>query len=393
MTGDTPPEIRLDGGRSLVAWLARMRAEHPVWQDARGHYHVFRHDDVHRVLGDPATFSSDTLRLAGGRDVPAGTLLLLDPPEHGTLRRLISQAFTHRMISGLAGRVAAVTDELFAGLTGDSFDLVDALAYPLPVIVIAELLGVPAADRELFRGWADVLMSSRPDDPESMQAVSRAVQGVDAYLRRQTLERRARPTADLIGRLVAAEVDGARLTDEEVVNFSALLLMAGHVTTTLLLGSTLLCLDGAPEAAAELRADRSLIPAAIEEVLRLRPPFVKVERSTTREAEVAGVVIPADRAVSVWLLSANHDESAFPDPQRFDIHRRPNRHTAFGHGIHYCLGAPLARLEGEIALNALFDRFAELTIDPAEPAPYYESGVYGVKRLRLLAKPAHPPIG
>ncbi|TCO59911.1 cytochrome P450 [Actinocrispum wychmicini] len=381
-----PPEIMVDGGRSLLAWLAGMRADSPVWEDENGHFHVFRFDDVHQVIADPVAFSSDTLRLAGQDETPPGTLLLLDPPLHGKLRKLVSLVFTHKMITELEPRIGEVTAELLDRIDTDDFDLVDTLAYPLPVIVIAELLGVPPADQELFRDWADVLMSSRPDDEASMKLVCEAVHGVDTYLRDQARARRSNPTDDLIGRLVAAEVDGDRLTEEEIVNFSALLLMAGHVTTTMLLGNTMLCLDANPDAAAQLRADPRLIPKVIEEVLRVRPPFVKVERATTRDVEVGGTVIPADRAVSLWLLSANYDERRFPEPDRFDIHRKPNKHTAFGHGIHFCLGAPLARMEGEIALTALFERFSELSVDPSAPAPYYESGIFGVKQLRVIAK-------
>lgn len=385
-----PPDIAPDGGRALLDWFGTMRADHPVWCDGQGGYHVFRHQDVHRVLTDPVSFSSNLMALAGD-EAPPGTLLLTDPPEHGMLRRLVSQAFTHKVISGLAPRITEVTSALLDDIQGADtveFDLVEALAYPLPIIVIAELLGVPAADRDLFRDWADKLNSARPGDEDDARGIEEAIAGLDDYLGRECRSRRTTPTPDLIGQLVGTDVDGRRLTDEEVVNFSALLLLAGHVTTTMLLGSVMLCLRESPAAEAALRADLSLVPAAIEETLRLRPPFPKVERVTTVDVEVAGTVIPAGRAVSVWVLSGNHDDRQFDRPTEFDPHRPTARHVAFGHGIHFCLGAPLARLEGEIALRMLLARFDDLAIRPDIPAPYYESGIFGVKRLVLSGRRA-----
>jgi cytochrome P450 len=387
-----PPDIAPDGGAALLAWFTTMRADHPVWCDAGGAYHVFRHADVHRVLTDTVSFSSNLMALSGD-DAPPGTLLLTDPPEHALLRRLVSQAFTHKVIGGLATRITDVTTTLLDEIDGDEFDLVAALAYPLPIIVIAELLGVPAADRDLFRDWADKLNSARPGDEDDARGVEEAIAGLDDYLGRECRARRATPTRDLIGQLVGADVDGRRLTDEEVVNFSALLLLAGHVTTTMLLGNALLCLRQNPSAATRLRADPTLVAAAVEETLRLRPPFPKVERVSTADVEVAGTVIPAGRAVSVWVHSGNHDERQFDRPAEFDLDRGSGRHVAFGHGIHFCLGAPLARLEGEIALRLLFERFDVLSIKPDTPAPYYESGIFGVKRLVLTGHRAAVDAG
>jgi cytochrome P450 len=381
-----PPEIAPDGGRSLLTWFERMRAENPVWQDETGAWHVFRFADVHTVSTDSARFSSDATRLdPDGGPPPPGTLLVIDPPAHRMLRRLVSQAFTPRMVAGLEPRIVEVTAELLDAVDGPEFDLIDALAYPLPVIVIAELLGVPTADRELFRRWADRLMSLHVDDPTTGEQVWETIQEMDAYLLAQTLDRRAHPRDDLISQLVLAEVDGTRLTDEEVINFTALLLLAGHVTTTMLLGNALLCLDENPAVLRAAAADPSLVPAVLEEVLRLRPPFPRVARVTTEDVEVAGTVIPASSMVWPWVLSANRDERQFTAPNRFEV-GRSNPHAAFGHGVHYCLGAPLARLEGRIALTMLLARFAEPRLTPGRAVPFHAGGVFGVRQLSLTVR-------
>ena len=208
---------------------------------------------------------------------------------------------------------------------------------------------------------------------------------MEEYLLGHCRARRRRPGDDLISALVTAEVDGERLDDEEVVNFSRLLLVAGHITTTLLLGNTVLCLEENPSAAAELRADRTLIPPALEEVLRSRSPFPQMARFTTRAVELSGQVIPANQLVMLWLLGANHDERQFPDPERFDIHRMPNEHLAFGHGIHFCLGAPLARLEGKIAVDVLLTRLADIQIAPTTTLQFYDN-VFGPRSLPLTVR-------
>src|SRR5262245_32368790 len=311
------------------------------------------------------------------------------PPEHHRLRRLISQSFTPKRVAGLAPRIAEIATTLLDQASGsDRLDLVSQFAYPLPVTVIAELLGVPIADRELFHRWADYLLSVPRTDFKSegfMRIVEEALREMDDYLLRQCLERRKSPRDDLISDLVTAEVDGQRLDDEQLVNFSRLLLLAGHITTTLLLGNTMLCLQESPHAAAELRADRSLIPGALEEVLRFRSPFPQIARVTTRDVELSGQGIPSGQLVLLWLLSANHDERRFAEPERFDIHRDPNEQLAFGHGVHFCLGAPLARLEGKIAVDLLLTRFADIRVTPGARIEYYEN-VVGPKALPVTVR-------
>ena len=385
------PRFAEDNGRALIAWLREMRDRQPVWRDPNDLWHVFRYADVLRAAGDPAVFSSEMSGLNPGLNrLQRATLTRMDPPEHQKLRRLVSQSFTPKRVADLAPRITQVASDLLDEASGSSqLELVSQFAYPLPVIVIAELLGVPIADRNLFRGWADRLLSLPRTEIRSKRfasTVDEAMREMDEYLLGHCRARRQRPGDDLISDLVTASVDGERLDDEEVVNFSRLLLLAGHITTTLLLGNTVLCMEDCPEAAAALRADPSLIPGALEEVLRFRSPFPQVGRSTTRDVEVAGHVIPAGQVVLLWLLSANHDERHFSDAERFDVRRRPD-HVAFGHGIHFCLGAPLARLEGRIAIDLLLRRFADIQVTPGMPIEYYDN-VFGARSLSITVRRA-----
>lgn len=390
----TVPPTAEDGGHTLLPWLREMRDEHPVWRDTYGVWHVFRYADVARVISDPQVFSSDV-----GRVVPvaqrfsAGNLLLTDPPRHHQLRRLVGAAFSPKVVTGLAPRIAEVTHDLLDATGGASeFDLVSALAYPLPVTVIAELLGLPAADRELFRTWADKLLAAfevaDPNDPELARKIDEATADMLAYLQGYCVDRRARPREDLISRLATVEADGQRLTDEEVVNFSVVLLIAGHITTTALLGNTVLCLDEHPEVGAQLHADRSLVEATLEEVLRYRSPFTQVVRVSMVETELGGQIIPADAIISPWLLSANRDEREFPDPDRFDIHRSPHRHLGFGHGIHFCIGQLLARVEARVAVGVLLDRYAEIRLTPGVPLEFYGRGIFAARNIPVAVRHA-----
>ena len=383
-------------------WMHGPRSGPPVEYDAAGKvWNVYGHAEAVEVLGDPETFSSGTMRLfpkslmPGGDDFSmAGFITQIDPPEHGKLRKLVSSAFTRKVVADLEPRIAGLARELLdAARERGRLELVRDLAYPLPVTVIAELLGVPASDRALFKRWADALFErdttvslAEPTAEQiaDAQAMQRPWQEMSAYLAGHAQERRRRPRADLLTRLVQAEVDGERLPADQVVNFAILLLLAGHVTTTMLLGNTVLCLDAFPEQQDKVRADRALIPAVIEESLRYLTPFAVVGRSTARPAELAGETIPPDRLVMVWLAAANRDPRQFPDPDAFDPGRDAHAHLAFGRGMHFCLGAPLARLEGRIALDLLLDRFDPLRTDPDDPVEFMPvPTMTGVRRLPL----------
>ncbi len=384
-------------------WLRGPRSGPPVEYDARaGMWNVYGYPELQEVLGDPATFSSDTMRVVPKSMKPSsedfsldGFITQIDPPGHGKLRKLVSSAFTRKVVADLEPRIAALTHELLdAARDRGRLELVTDLAYPLPVIVIAELLGVPSSDRALFKQWADALFQrdtkvslAEPADAQKVdiQATLRPWKEMSDYLAAHATERKRQPRTDLLTRLVEAEVDGERLPGDQVVNFAIVLLLAGHITTTMLLGNTVLCLDAYPEQQDRARADRASIPAVIEESLRLFTPFALLGRATTREAELGGVTIPADQMVMVWLGSANRDPRQFPDPVAFDPGRAPNPHLAFGHGIHFCLGAPLARLEGRVALNILLDRFDPLRTDPDDPVEFMPAPTMtGIRRLPLV---------
>ncbi|TDT97692.1 cytochrome P450 [Streptomyces sp. 846.5] len=386
-----PPEVNLDGGATLLAWLRRMREEQPVWRDPKGDVHVFRHEDIQRIVADPATYSSDTVtRLSGGKESPpGGTLLLLDPPRHAKMRRLVSQVFTHKMIAGMAPRITEVATQLLDDLDSDHFDLVDAFANPLPVMIISAMLGVPESDRGLFQVWANNLLTEDWETEQGKEVLGRTVVELGGYLQEHVTARRNGDYDDLITTLVRAEVDGERLNDHDVVSFAALLLLAGHVTTAVLLGNMFMGLDSEPHLLAELRANRERITPFTEEVLRCRPPFLKIERVPTTDVKLADEIIPENTKMFLWLLSANRDERVFPEPDRFRTDRPNAKQMAFGHGIHYCLGAPLARMEGRIALELMLDRFSDIQVDHSRGLSYFYNrvNVFGLQHLPLSVRP------
>ncbi|QBJ98657.1 cytochrome P450 [Rhodococcus sp. ABRD24] len=378
---------------ALLNWLATMRAEHPVWQDQYGVWHVFRHADVRQVLHDTGTFSSDPNRVIEGANPTPGMIHEIDPPEHRALRKVVSSAFTPRTISDLEPRIREVTRSLLAD-AGDRFDLVDALAFPLPVTIIAELLGLPRMDHERFGDWSGALVDIQMDDPTDPALVERIMEILNpltSYLQDRCRERRVEPGNDLCSRLVLAEVDGRALDDEEAGNFSTALLLAGHITTTVLLGNVVRTLDEHPaywDIAAE---DPEHIPSIIEEVLRYRPPFPQMQRTTTKAAEIGGVAIPADVMVNCWVVSANRDSEAHEEPDRFDPSRKIGgaAQLSFGHGVHFCLGAPLARLESQIALQEIIARYGRLVVDRDDDRlRHFDQIVLGTRHLPVRAPSA-----
>ncbi|WP_222262903.1 cytochrome P450 [Modestobacter marinus] len=358
----------------FLAWLEDSRLHGQVhFDDTQQCWHVLGHPEATAVLSDPAVFSSDLSALRPRQDDLAlfqrGNFVNMDPPQHRKLRTLVSQAFTPRVVADLEPRIAELTTELLDQVD-DRFDLIDALAYPLPVIVIAELLGIPTSDRSLFRTWADVLLGQEIDPDQALRqaseqavtAVAPTMREMNTYFLDHIRSRRASPGDDLTSKLIRAEVDGERLADEEIVGFVGLLLIAGHITTTATLGNSVVSFQDNPDAVAEVRGDPGLLPAAIEEVLRVRTPFPRLARIATVDAEVDGRHIAAGQVVIPWLTAANRDERVFAEPHRFDIHRKPNPHLTFGHGIHFCLGAPLARLEARVALRLLLDRYRDVEV-------------------------------
>ena len=290
------------------------------------------------------------------------SFLVLDPPEHTRLRRLVSRAFTARLVERLRPRVAAIVDELLGDLRGE-VDLIAALAYPLPVIVISEMLGVPPEDHERFKGWSDALARGLDPDflipAEELDRRDRARAEFAAYFRDLASRRRASPGDDLLSALVAEE-----LSEADLIATCVLLLVAGHETTVNLIANGTLALLRAPDQLAYFRDNLDEAPAVVEELLRYDPPIQLSARAALDDVEIAGQPIRRGEMVMLLLGAANRDPDVFDDPDRLDLTRAPERHLAFGLGIHFCLGAPLARLEGQIALSRLVHREIELTAEP-----------------------------
>ncbi|AXK33497.1 cytochrome P450 [Streptomyces armeniacus] len=383
-------------------WMRDRQPEKPVETDENGVLNVYGYAENLAVFADPKTYSSDVTRFFLGDtetddSFNEGTLLQADPPEHTKLRKLISRSFTAKMVTGLEPRIESITREILDAADVDGrggLDLVAELTYPMPVIVIAELLGVPSSDRELFRGWVDRMtdsatalasdeQSADAEEPDS-QAAMRHVPEMLEYLHEHVAERRRKPREDLLSALIASEVDGKRLSDAAVVNFANELLVVGHATTSALLGNTVLCLDSHPEELARVREHPETAAAVVEEALRFMSPIAASYRVTTAATQLGGVEVGADQLVALWLGAANRDPGQFPDPHRFDPTRDPNPHLAFGRGIHFCLGAPLARLEGRLGLNILLERFPKLRTDPDSAPVFWElPHVIATSRLPL----------
>ncbi|EME51692.1 cytochrome P450 family protein [Amycolatopsis decaplanina] len=335
----------------------------PVWL-------VTGYEEARAVATDPR-FSSQRVydrmhRMALGEDAEspfsedfAMNLLNLDPPDHTRLRKLVAKTFTGRAIAPLRPRIEQVADELLDAMTGrDSVELLESYAYPLPIRVITELLGVPFDDRDQFTAWSKTMV-----DGGASEAAGAATMRMAGYLHGLIAAKRENPEDDLLSQLVHASEDGDRLSPSELIAVSVVLLIGGFETTVNLISGGVFSLSRDPGQLALLRADRSLMPNAIEEFLRHETPnILSSPRYTTEEVEIAGVVIPAGDFVMVSWLAANRDPSRFTDPDRLDITRPMGGHLAFGHGLHFCLGAPLARLEGEIAFGRLLDRFADIEV-------------------------------
>ncbi len=381
--------LSADARRNPYPAYARLRGAAPVLREPRtGSWMLFDYESVKRALTDHAAFSS-VVSPPGSRT--AQWLIFSDPPRHTKLRALVTRAFTSRAVANLEPRIREIADSLLDRTAErGEMDLVGDFSVPLPLMVIAELLGAPVGDWPRFRAWSDAIMGlsyAVAGSPEAERAVAHFVavhEEMRAYLAVLANERRTRPADDLLTRLVEAEVDGARLSDDELLGFFQLLLLAGHETTTNLIDNAVLSFLEHPDQLARLRQSPALWPSAIEEVLRYRSPVQTMFRVTTRDAELRGQRIPAGSLVMPMIGSANRDAAQFADPDRFDVARDPNPHVAFGHGIHFCVGAPLARLEARVALPVLIERLPGLALASAEPwEPRQAFHVHGPARLRV----------
>jgi cytochrome P450 len=355
--------------------VARLRVEAPVARviipPDMPAWLVTRYADVRAALADPRLGKdsrhmmelfnrqeSNEEREGHEEGLLMAHMLNSDPPDHERLRRLVNKAFTSRRIEQLRPRIQQITDELLAAIDDPVVDLLDAFAFPLPITVICELLGVPTDDRDDFRKWSNTLLSNTDDAADEAAAAA-----MTNYLIALIAAKREHPGEDMLSALVQARDEGDALSERELVSTAFLLMVAGHETTVNLIGNGVLALINHPDQLAALRADMSQVPDAVEEFLRYQGPLNHATfRFTLEPTEIGGVAIPADEFVMVSLLSANRDPDRYTAPDALDIHRDTQGHLAFGHGLHYCLGAPLARLEAEIAFTGLLDAFDSIEL-------------------------------
>ena len=357
---------------------------------------VARYADCLTVMREDARFGAArpaSRKSGGGLGVfGAPPLVFTDPPIHTRLRRLMGRPFSPRRVREMEGRIAAMAAALLDRIAvrargGVAFDLMAEFANPLPTMVIAEMLGVPAADYEAFKIWSDTVQETDfvPPGAPFPQKILDSRDAMRAYFAEQIERHRRQPGNDLISVLIAAE-EGDALTSDEVLSFVILLLMAGNETTATMLGSGWLALGRNLDQLELLRANRNLIPTAIEEMLRYDPPLQATVRHARMDTELGGTPIPAGTSVFVLLAAANRDPARFDHPEAFDITRDPNDHLSLGEGIHFCLGAGLARLEGAVAMAAMLERFPNLRLaDPAAPVGHRASYfIRCVERLPMI---------
>ncbi|AZK47583.1 cytochrome P450 family protein [Paenibacillus lentus] len=369
---------------------AQLRDHQPIMRmlfpDGQSGWIISRYEDAVLALKDPR-FVKDMRNAGLDEDVIfiKDNMLFSDPPDHKRLRGLVQKAFTPQLISGMRGRIQQIADELLAAVEGkEAINLIDDYAFPLPIIVISEMLGVPQSDRDKFRVWSNALIehSGRESD-EEMRAL---ILEFREYLRAWIAEARKQPGDDLISQLIVSEEQGDRLSEDELYNLVMLLIIAGHETTVNLIGNGMLALLQHPDQLRLLQNKPELIHTAIEEMLRYNGP---VEFSTSRwvkeDLEFKGISMSRGDLVIVSLSSANRDPEQFSDPDLFDITREKSPHLAFGKGIHLCLGAPLARLEGEIAINSLLKRYPDVRLKGDTSELEWRPGmiVRGVKEIPL----------
>lgn len=357
---------------------------------------IFDYENVRRVVNDHDSFSSCV-------PAPDNWFIFFDPPQHTKMRALISRAFTPKSVTNLEPRIREFSHELLdKGVVRGEIDLAAEYSAPLPMMVIAEMIGIPVEDWSRFRQWSDTIlkisysMRGMEADPEAATAMTgfRAVTvEMNEYVGEMIAQRRVTPRDDLLTRLVEAEVDGERLSQHDILGLFQLLVVAGQETTANLINNAVLCFIENPEQLALLRSSPELLPSAIEEVLRYRSPIQWVMRTPSREIALNGQVIPAGKLILAMLGSANRDPKQFRDPDRFDIQREPNPHIAFGHGIHSCLGAALARMESRIALSDLLARLNRLELASDEPwQPRKALHVHGPTHLPIRFKRATPDV-
>ncbi len=363
-----------------------LRDEHPLYYcEARDTWVLSRFDDVWDAVHDPATFCSGQGVFPGLGEYNPDQILpvknMKDPPRHTQLRSLVNRAFTRRRIADREETIREIARDLvetFADAGGG--DLVEDLAKPLPTIVIADLLGVPREDRKAFRHWSDQMIQDNPDDPAAAATAMEGGANLLAYFADLIAERRRSPRDDLLTALITAEIDGEHLSEDELLGMCVLLLVAGNETTTNLVSNSAVLFHQNPDQWRAIVSDRSLLPGAIEESLRCDSPVQAIARTLTRPVVIHGQTVQEGDKVLLIYGSANRDDREFSEPDTFDIERTVDRQLAFGHGIHFCLGAPLARLEAQIVYTELLARSPKWTVT-GTPERMHSGPIRGLLRL------------
>lgn len=366
-----------------IPWYRALREHAPVHVHSEVGVVLSRHADVDAVLRDdrfgvatPGAWREAFAALAppSVRMLSENMLLFVDPPQHTRIRRLVAQAFTPRRVEGLRPRLTEMIDARLDELSGHrSFDVVHEIAEPFPIMAITELLDVPDTDRDLLRDWT-VGLTAFDDIPIELDALPEAARAADAFLGYTTElieRRRSQPGDDLISALIAAEEDGDQLSRDELQAMIVLLLVAGHETTMSLISTAILLLLERPEVAAEVRADTTVAPAVVEETLRFLGPLQVASgggRWPHEPVDLHGLTVHPGTMVRLLLGSANRDPEVFENPDRFDLHRDHSRHVAFGKGMHFCVGAALGRLEGQVVIPAVLRRFPQLALVDQQPS-------------------------
>ena len=357
----------------------RLQADDPVHHSPLGFWVLTRYADVIASLRDPRLIKEPIAAFVAARfgmQVPPGlglSMLDRDPPDHTRLRGLVSKAFTPKALERLRPDIQRIVNGLLDAVDGHGeMDLIDEFAYPLPVNVICDMLGVPVKDHERFKQWGldiarglDAIML--PPESEVAQRSMAGRRALAAYFRELIAQRRASPRDDMLSALIAAEEAGDKLNEDELLATCILLLVAGHETTVNLIGNGTLALLRHPAELRRLRDDPRIIGTAVEELLRFDGPVQRTARIPSADIVIGGRTIPKGEMVMPFLGAADRDSAQFPDPQRLDLTRADNRHIAFGMGIHFCLGAPLARMEGQIAINTLLARLPKLALATDRP--------------------------
>ena len=389
---------------------AQLREQAPVaWSDTWGCWLLTRYDDVHATIRQPGTFGNAGRLTSFVDQLPAHDrdgldalyenfsvgLLSADPPDHRRLRSLVSSVFTPRAVQRMRDRIQEITDDLLdAVVAHGEMDVVGDLAYPLPSIVISEMLGVPAEDRDDFKRWTvdvNAFQGTGAVDAAATRQANDSIRATRAWLSRVVADRRDNPTDDLISELARAEQDGERLTEGELLSTCLSLVVAGNDTTTSLIGSAVSLLLEHPEQLGAVRQDPDLVTSLIEEVVRYESPLQYNPRVAREDVQLRGQTIRAGDRVLQMLGSANRDVEHFETPDRFDVRRDPNPHVGFGGGVHFCLGAPLARLEAEVALTTFLRRVDDLQLS-GDDRPRWRDELFlrGLEHLRVTFSPRSP---